>query len=176
MLYCPATFSSSLRLEYLSQRSFLFWWFIAFCLFMAEILGRVLPLDCQLEHFHHKKKKKIIKYQNACGSVLWCRAKPVLKAGFMLLVYLHDKPKSLILGKPVLERSKMKLSILMLDYMTKVIIFQGDRQAYFQSKRLEGEERIQEVFERWQKNVLEERRRETVPGIMAQFLIKREGW
>lgn len=22
---------------------------------MAEILGRVLPLDCQLEHFHHKK-------------------------------------------------------------------------------------------------------------------------
>lgn len=55
--------------------------------------------------------------------MLWRGEEPFPSAGFVLLVYLHAKAGSLTVGKPVLERSKMKLSTLILDYMTKVVIF-----------------------------------------------------
>lgn len=60
--------------------------------------------------------KKIIKYQNACGSVLQGRVEPFPQARFLPLVYSHSKQKHSIVGKHITERSKFKLSMLILDY------------------------------------------------------------
>lgn len=79
---------------------------------MAEIPGRVLLLDRQLEHFHHEKSH----YITEC---VWFSVKEqekTLPIG-MLLVYSYYKFESLIVEKYVRERSKITLRILILDYI-----------------------------------------------------------
>lgn len=56
---------------------------------MTEILGRVLPLDCLSEHFHHEKNVVFNKiYVVACNKAVQSNSPRVC---FVLLAYLHCK-------------------------------------------------------------------------------------
>lgn len=79
---------------------------------MTEILGRVLPLDCLLEHFHLEKNVVFNKiYVVPCNRAVQSNSPRVC---FILLACLH-LIISLIIRKHAIERSKINLGRLNLD-------------------------------------------------------------